>query len=111
MTSTMPRVTYTAQDGKETTLDIAEGTSVMQAAVFNGVDGIVAECGGSCMCATCHVYVRENQLALCPEREPGGGAVLDGPASPRQPNSRLSCQLVVSGKMEGLVVTMPETQV
>src|SRR5204862_5519746 len=59
----MPRVTYIAQDGKETTLDIAEGTTVMQAAVYNGVDGIVAECGGSCMCATCHVYVREDQLA------------------------------------------------
>jgi ferredoxin, 2Fe-2S len=106
----MPRVTYMSQDGKETTLDIAVGTSVMQAAVFNGIDGIVAECGGSCMCATCHVYVREDQLALCPPMESDEDAMLEGTASPRLPNSRLSCQLVVSEQMDGLVVTLPETQ-
>jgi 2Fe-2S ferredoxin len=106
----MPRVTYISHDGKQTTLDVPIGTSVMQAAVLNGVDGIVAECGGSCMCATCHVYVRDDQLALCPEMEVGEEAMLDGTASPRQPNSRLSCQLVVSPQMDGLVVTMPETQ-
>ena len=107
----MPHVTYIAHDGKESKLEVAVGTSVMQAAVFNGVDGIVAECGGSCMCATCHVYVREDQLALCPDMEPGEDAMLDGTASPRLPNSRLSCQLVMAPKMDGLVVTMPETQI
>ncbi len=56
----MPSVTYVSYDGKSTTLDMPVGTSVMQAAVLNGVDGIVAECGGSCMCATCHVFVRES---------------------------------------------------
>ena len=106
----MPRVTYIADDGKETTLDVAVGTSVMQAAVYNGVDGIVAECGGSCMCATCHVYVREDQLPLTPEMEAGEDAMLDGTASPRRPNSRLSCQLVMAPQMDGLVVYMPETQ-
>jgi 2Fe-2S ferredoxin len=106
----MPRVTYISHDGKETVLDIALGTSVMQAAVLHGVDGIVAECGGSCMCATCHVFVREDQLPLTPEMEAGEDAMLDGTAVPRRPNSRLSCQLVVSPPMEGLVVTMPETQ-
>jgi ferredoxin, 2Fe-2S len=106
----MPRVTYIAHDGKQTALDVPVGTSVMQAAVLNGVDGIVAECGGSCMCATCHVYVRDDQLALCPEMEVGEDAMLDGTACPRRENSRLSCQLVVSPQMEGLVVTMPETQ-
>jgi 2Fe-2S ferredoxin len=106
----MPRVTYIDNDGKETTLDIDVGTSVMQAAVFNGLDGIVAECGGSCMCATCHVYVHEDQLAKCPEMELGEDAMLDGTASPRRPNSRLSCQLVMAPEMAGLVVDMPETQ-
>ncbi len=106
----MPRVTYIDNGGKETTLDIAVGTSVMQAAVFNGIDGIVAECGGSCMCATCHVYVREDQLAMCPPREVDEDAMLEGTASPRLGNSRLSCQLVVSEQMDGLVVTLPETQ-
>src|SRR5437763_15876802 len=104
----MPRVTYIAQDGKETTLDIAEGTSVMKAAVFNGVDGIVAECGGSCMCASCHVYVQDDQLAKCPPIETDGEAMLEGTASQRRPNSRLSCRLVVSRQMECLVVHMPE---
>ena len=106
----MPRVTYISHDGKQTVLDVPVGTSVMQAAVLNGVDGIVAECGGSCMCATCHVFVREDQLSKTPEMELGEDAMLDGTAVPRQPNSRLSCQLVMTPAMEGLVVTMPETQ-
>ncbi|MGE5271007.1 MAG: 2Fe-2S iron-sulfur cluster-binding protein [Thiohalocapsa sp.] len=103
-------MTYISHDGKETTLDIDVGTSVMQAAVLNGVDGIVAECGGSCMCATCHVYVRDDQLALCPPLAADEEAMLEGTASPRQANSRLSCQLVVSPQMDGLVVRLPETQ-
>ena len=106
----MPRVTYIATDGKETTLDIDVGTSIMQAAVLNGVDGIVAECGGSCMCATCHVYVRDDQLALVPALGEDEEAMLEGTASPRRSNSRLSCQLVVTPQMEGLVVYLPETQ-
>jgi 2Fe-2S ferredoxin len=106
----MPRVTYIDTDGKETMLDIAVGTSVMQAAVYNGVDGIVAECGGSCMCATCHVYVQEDQLARTPPMQPDEDAMLEGTASPRKPNSRLSCQLVVSPDIDGLVVHLPETQ-
>jgi ferredoxin, 2Fe-2S len=106
----MPRVTYIDTAGKETTLDIAVGTSVMQAATFNGVDGIVAECGGSCMCATCHVYVRDDQLAMTPAMQPDEDAMLEGTASPRRPNSRLSCQLVISPEMDGLVVYTPETQ-
>ena len=107
----MPHVTYIANDGKQTTLDIPLGTSVMQAAVMHGVDGIVAECGGSCMCATCHVYVRGDQLEKCPPMQADEDAMLEGTASPRRPNSRLSCQLLISEKMEGLVVNLPETQV
>src|SRR5204862_6942310 len=97
----MPRVTYIAQDGKETTLDIAEGTTVMQAAVYSGVDGIVAECGGSCMCATCHVSVRDVQLSQTPAMHAAADAMLDGPARPRNPNSRLPSQLVVSPLIAG----------
>ena len=106
----MPSVTYVSYDGKRTTLDVPIGTSVMQAAVLNGVDGIVAECGGSCMCATCHVYVQEDQLVLCPPMAADEDAMLEGTASPRHPNSRLSCQLIVSPEMDGLVVRLPETQ-
>jgi 2Fe-2S ferredoxin len=106
----MPRVTYISHDDKSTSLDIDIGTSVMQAAVLHGVDGIVAECGGSCMCATCHVYVRDDQLSLVPKLGADEEAMLEGTASPRRTNSRLSCQLVVSPEMEGLVVYLPETQ-
>lgn len=106
----MARVTYIDTAGKETTLDIADGTSVMQAAVFNGIDGITAECGGSCMCATCHVYVREDQLAKVTPMVADEDAMLEGTASERRPTSRLSCQLVASPEMEGLVVYLPETQ-
>jgi 2Fe-2S ferredoxin len=104
----MPRVTYIAQDGKETTLDIAEGTSVMQAAVFNGVDGIVAECGGSCMCATCHVYVREDQLALPRRCRPTRTRCSKAPPA-RKANSRLLPARRVA-QMEGPSSTCPETQ-
>ncbi len=106
----MARVTYISHDGKETTVDIADGTTVMQAAVLNGIDGIVAECGGSCMCATCHVYVREDQLKMLTGIGGDEEAMLEGTAAPRQKNSRLSCQLVASAKMDGLVVQLPETQ-
>ena len=106
----MPHVTYIDAAGKKTELDIAVGTSVMQAAVFNGLDGIVAECGGSCMCATCHVYVQDDQMAKCPPLGADEDAMLEGTASERKSNSRLSCQLVVTPEMEGLVVHLPETQ-
>ena len=106
----MPRVTYISQDQKATTLDIDVGTSVMQAAVLHGVDGIVAECGGSCMCATCHVYVQGEQLGVTPPMQPDEDAMLEATASPRQPNSRLSCQLVMTAEMDGLVVHLPEMQ-
>lgn len=106
----MPRVTYVAQDGKETTLDIPVDTTIMQAAILHGIDGIVAECGGSCMCATCHVYVRDDQLAMVSPVSADEDAMLEGTASPRRANSRLSCQLVVSPAMDGLVVYLPETQ-
>ncbi|HEX3861059.1 MAG TPA: 2Fe-2S iron-sulfur cluster-binding protein [Stellaceae bacterium] len=106
----MARVTYISHDGKETTLDIADGTTVMQAAVFNGIDGITAECGGSCMCATCHVYVQEDQMAKAGRMGADEDAMLEGTASPRQPNSRLSCQLTASPAMDGLIVRLPETQ-
>ena len=110
MKRAMPQVTYVSHDKQSTTLDVPLGTSVMQAAMLQGLDGIVAECGGSCMCATCHVYVREEFLAKLPEMELGEDAMLDGVASPRKPNSRLSCQLVMTPPMDGLIVDMPETQ-
>jgi 2Fe-2S ferredoxin len=107
----MPSVTYVRHGGDDITIDVPLGQSVMQAAVEHGIDGIVAECGGSCMCATCHIYVAEDQLALTPPMNPAEDAMLEGTASERRPNSRLSCQLVMTPKMEGLIVKLPETQI
>ena len=107
----MPSITYVHPDGTREVLDVAVGTSVMRAAILNGVDGIVAECGGEMMCATCHVYVDEPQLDRTPAQSDDEKAMLEFTASERRPNSRLSCQLVVTAEMDGLVVHLPETQV
>ena len=106
----MPAVTYVSYDGKSTTLDVPVGTSVMQAAVLHGIDGIVAECGGSAMCATCHVYVDPADLAKLPPVDANEDAMLDSTASERRSNSRLSCQLEMTTALDGLVVTLPERQ-
>ena len=107
----MPKITYVHPDGSRDELEVAEGASVMQAATTNGIDGIVAECGGNCMCATCHIYVEPAQLALLPPMSEEEDALLDGTASDREPNSRLSCQIAVTQALDGLVVTLPERQV
>ncbi len=105
----MPKITYIAFDGDETTIDAKEGMSVMQSAVNNGVDGIVAECGGACSCATCHVYVDEAWFDKLPEAQAMEKEMLDFVMSP-QPTSRLSCQIKVTADLDGLVVNTPESQ-
>ena len=105
----MPKITYIAFDGTETTVDAKEGMSVMQTAVNNGVDGIVAECGGACSCATCHVYVDEGWFDKLPEAQAMEKEMLDFVMSP-EPTSRLSCQIKVTGELDGLVVRTPESQ-
>ncbi len=106
----MPRVIYVHHDGSREELEVAEGTSVMQAARAEGLDGIVAECGGSLMCATCHVYVEERFLELTPPMKPDEDEMLEFTASERRFNSRLSCQLVMSEAMDSMVVQLPEDQ-
>lgn len=105
----MPKITYIAFDGTETTVEAKEGMSVMQTAVNNGVDGIVAECGGACSCATCHVYVDEGWFDKLPEAQAMEKEMLDFVMSP-QPTSRLSCQIKVTAELDGLVVNTPESQ-
>jgi len=107
----MPSITYIHPDGSREVLDVPVGTSVMRAAILNSVDGIVAECGGEMMCATCHVYVEEAQMPLTPPQSDDEKAMLEFTASERKPNSRLSCQLAVTPEMDGLVVYLPESQV
>ncbi|MGH7046029.1 MAG: 2Fe-2S iron-sulfur cluster-binding protein [Stellaceae bacterium] len=106
----MPSITYVHADGSRQVIDVPIGTSVMRGAILNNIEGIVAECGGEMMCATCHVYVEEPYLDRTPVQSDDEKAMLEFTASERRPNSRLSCQLVVNAEMDGLVVHLPETQ-
>ena len=106
----MPRVIYVSHDGGQKEIDVPVGTTVMAAALKNGIDGIDAECGGVCMCSTCHVFVDENFISKLPPADDTEEAVLEIAAIERQPNSRLSCQIKVTADLDGLIVRMPEKQ-
>lgn len=103
-------ITYISHRGVSNTAAVPLDTSVMEGAVQNSIDGIVAECGGACLCATCHVYVDEAFLDLLPPIAEGEEEMLGNTASKRLPNSRLSCQINVTRELDGLVVRTPETQ-
>ncbi|NNM71382.1 2Fe-2S iron-sulfur cluster-binding protein [Enterovirga aerilata] len=107
----MPSVIYIHPNGSRQTLDVPAGQSVMQAAVSRGIEEILGECGGNAMCATCHVYVEPDQLDRLPPMGDDEDALLDGAAADRLPNSRLSCQIKVTGELDGLVVRLPDRQV
>lgn len=103
----MPRVVFRAANGGDTVVDVANGYTVMEAAADNQVDGMIAECGGACACATCHVYVDETWLTRLPAIDDMEDAMLDA-AMDRRDSSRLSCQLEMSDALDGLVVTVAD---
>lgn len=106
----MAKITYIEYSGTEHVVDVAAGLSVMQGAVANSVRGIIAECGGACSCATCHVYVDPAWVNRVGEKGSMEAALLEDVCG-AQPNSRLSCQIKVSDALDGLVVRVPEKQV
>ena len=106
----MPTVVYHLADNRERRIDVPTGTTVMHAAVQNDIEGILAECGGSCACATCHVYVDEAFAAKLPPPDDLEAELLTFTAAEHRSNSRLSCQLVVRPDVEGLIVSLPDTQ-
>ena len=105
----MPKITFIQPDGKEQVVEATVGKSVMEAATTNFVPGVIAECGGCCSCATCHVYIDEAWLGklLPPDAQEQG--MLEGAVEPRA-NSRLSCQLEVKPELDGLIARIPEGQ-
>ena len=105
----MPKITYIEHNGKSHTLEVPNGLTVMEGAVQNNISGIDADCGGSCACATCHVYVDEKLFNKLPNKEDAEEDMLDM-AFELKPLSRLSCQLTVSDELDGLVVKMPSKQ-
>ena len=106
----MPKITYIEHNGKNHTIEVANGLSVMEGAVQNNIPGIDADCGGSMACATCHVYVKEDWFNKLPKKEDGDEDMLDMAFEPKK-NSRLSCQIMVSDELNGLEVNLPEKQV
>ena len=105
----MPRIIFIEHDGNERVVDVAVGTTVMENAIKNGVPGIVAECGGACSCATCHVHVDEVWSAKVGKPSPMEEDMLDFAFDVR-PTSRLSCQIKMTDELDGLVVHTPEKQ-
>ena len=106
----MTKITYIEHNGKEHTIDVQNGLTVMEGAIQNDIPGIDADCGGSMACATCHVYVKDDWYDKLDEKSEGEDDMIDQAYEPRK-NSRLSCQITVSDKTEGLVVHLPEKQV
>ena len=104
-------IDYISFAGVKSTVAVPVGDSVMEGAIKNGIDGIIAECGGNAQCGTCHVYVEEQWLPKLPPMQEDENAMLDTTLCPRQPNSRLSCQIPVSKDLDGLTVHTPKAQV
>ena len=105
----MPKITYIAADGTESVVEAKIGQSVMLTAINNNVPGIVAECGGACSCATCHVHVDPAWYEKLPAPEDMEKDMLEFAMDPDE-TSRLSCQIKVTEELDGLVVRTPESQ-
>lgn len=107
----MPKVIYVQFDGSQQSADVPVGENVMRGALYNGIEGIAGECGGAPSCATCHCYVDDEWTARVggPANE-AESELLEAAASEVRPTSRLSCQIVMTEALDGLIVHLPETQ-
>ena len=105
----MTKINFIDHLGEKRTVDIENGLTVMEGAVQNNIPGIDADCGGSMACATCHVYVNNEWLNKISEAEEAEQDMIDMAFEPKK-NSRLSCQLIVSEELDGLIVSTPKKQ-
>ena len=105
----MPKITFKDKNGNSKIIEVENGLSIMEGAIQNDIPGIDADCGGSMACATCHVYVEEKWFDKLPKAEDAEIDMIDMAYEPKK-NSRLSCQLIVSNELEGLIVTTPDKQ-
>lgn len=106
----VPKVVFLHADGTQTNVDARPGDTVMLAATQNGVEGVVAECGGNCSCATCHVWVREDFVHLLDPPGDMEDDLLDLAVAERRAGSRLSCQVVLTEELDGLAIEIPPEQ-
>ena len=105
----MAKITYIEHSGKSHVVEVPNELSVMEGAVQNNIPGIDADCGGSCACATCHVYVDEKWFDKLPDIENAEQDMLDMAFEPKK-FSRLGCQITITKDFDGLVVKMPSKQ-
>ena len=105
----MPKIKYIDHEGNSKTIEVENGLSVMEGAIQNNIPGIDADCGGSCACATCHVYVNDEWLKKIPEITEAEKDMLDFAFEPKK-NSRLSCQLILEDIHNGIIVNLPRKQ-
>jgi 2Fe-2S ferredoxin len=107
----VPLAILKSPDGSVRRIEAAENESLMRAAVRHGVEGIVAECGGECACATCHVYVDERFYVMLQPPSAAECELLDFVAAERKTTSRLSCQIELVAGLDGIEATLPDRQV
>jgi 2Fe-2S ferredoxin len=105
----MPKITFITPDEEKHEVEVENGYSVMEAAINNNIDGIVAECGGACACATCHSYIDESWIDKMPAMDDMEDSMLDA-AYDRRDNSRLTCQLEMKDEWDGLIVHVAENE-
>lgn len=105
----MPKVIYITTDGIHHEVQVENGYSVMEGAINNNIEGIVAECGGACACATCHSYIDEAWLGKLPPMDDMEDSMLDA-AYERRLNSRLTCQIEMHPGLDGLIVHVAENE-
>ena len=107
----MPQITYIQPNGETRSIAVNPGATVMLTAVANGVEGIVAECGGSAMCATCHVYLDESSHSFVPPVSEVEHEMLESATAERRENSRLACQIEMPQGVDEIIVHIPTHQV
>jgi len=105
----MPKITFIETSGNEQTVEVASGSTLMEGAVANAITGILADCGGVCACATCHIYIEPDWLSKMPRAEDLENDMVEFADGARE-NSRLACQIVVTDVLDGLRVSLPERQ-
>ncbi|MCH8071843.1 MAG: 2Fe-2S iron-sulfur cluster binding domain-containing protein [Proteobacteria bacterium] len=103
----MPKVIYITPKGERHEVEVEIGYSVMEGAINNNIEGIVAECGGACACATCHSYIDEAWTEKMPAMDDMEDSMLEA-AYDRRANSRLTCQLEMNDNWDGLIVHVGE---
>ena len=106
----MTKIIFVQADGKSQEIELTSGDTLMEGATKNAVPGIVAECGGGCSCATCHVYLSNEIAAIVDEPDELESEMLEETAVERKNTSRLSCQISVTDDMDGFKVYIPERQ-